>query len=77
MGQTDVERLLRENMQQEEETAQIAERSAALLLQKAMQAGARARKSRGSSTRPRTSSQASSPGMIYEGRGPSRGSGPS
>lgn len=39
MGQTEVERLLRENMQQEEETARIAERSAEQLLQKAMQEG--------------------------------------
>jgi ferritin-like metal-binding protein YciE len=38
MGQTDIERLLRENMQQEEETARIAESSAEELLQKAMQA---------------------------------------
>jgi len=40
MGQTEVERLLRENMQQEEETARIAEQSAEELLQKAMQKGA-------------------------------------
>jgi ferritin-like metal-binding protein YciE len=39
MGQTEVERLLRENMQQEEETARIAEQSAEELLQKAMQEG--------------------------------------
>ena len=39
MDQTEVERLLRENMQQEEETARIAERSAEELLQKAMQEG--------------------------------------
>jgi ferritin-like metal-binding protein YciE len=39
MGQTEVERLLRENMQQEEETAQIAENSAERLLRKAMQEG--------------------------------------
>ena len=39
MGQTEVERLLRENMQQEEETARIAENSAEELLQKAMQEG--------------------------------------
>jgi ferritin-like metal-binding protein YciE len=37
MGQTEVERLLRGNMQQEEETARIAEQSAEELLQKAMQ----------------------------------------
>lgn len=37
MGQTEIERLLRENMQQEEETARIAESSAEELLQKAMQ----------------------------------------
>ena len=36
MDQTEIERLLRENMQQEEETAQIAENSAQELLQKAM-----------------------------------------
>jgi ferritin-like metal-binding protein YciE len=39
MGQTEIERLLRENMQQEEETARIAEQSAEELLQKAMQEG--------------------------------------
>lgn len=39
MGQTEIERLLRENMQQEEETARIAESSAEELLQKAMQEG--------------------------------------
>ena len=39
MGQTEVERLLRENMDQEEETARIAENSAEELLQKAMQEG--------------------------------------
>jgi ferritin-like metal-binding protein YciE len=39
MGQTEVERLLRENMQQEEETARIAEQSAEQLLQKAVQEG--------------------------------------
>ncbi len=39
MGQTDIERLLRENMDQEEETARIAERSAEELLWKAMQQG--------------------------------------
>ncbi len=39
MGQTEIERLLRENMQQEEETARIAENSAEELLQKAMQEG--------------------------------------
>jgi len=39
MGQTEVERLLRENMQQEEETARTAEQSAQVLLQKAMQEG--------------------------------------
>jgi ferritin-like metal-binding protein YciE len=39
MGQTEIERLLRENMQQEEETARIAEQSAEGLLQKAMQEG--------------------------------------
>jgi ferritin-like metal-binding protein YciE len=40
MGQTEIERLLRENMQQEEETARTAENSAEELLQKAMQAEA-------------------------------------
>jgi ferritin-like metal-binding protein YciE len=39
MGQTEVERLLGENMQQEEETARTAEQSAEELLQKAMQEG--------------------------------------
>ncbi len=39
MGQTEIERLLRENMDQEEETARIAENSAEELLQKAMQEG--------------------------------------
>jgi ferritin-like metal-binding protein YciE len=39
MGQTEIERLLRENMQEEEETARIAEQSAEELLQKAMQEG--------------------------------------
>jgi ferritin-like metal-binding protein YciE len=39
MGQTEIERLLRENMQQEEETARIAEQSAEELLQKALQEG--------------------------------------
>jgi len=39
MGQTESERLLRENMQQEEETARIAEQSTEELLQKAMQEG--------------------------------------
>ena len=39
MGQTEIERLLRENMQQEEETARIAENSAEDLFQKAMQEG--------------------------------------
>lgn len=39
MGQTEVERLLRETMQQEEEAARIAENSAEDLLQKAMQDG--------------------------------------
>ena len=39
MGQTESERLLRENMQQEEETARIAEQSIEELLQKAMQEG--------------------------------------
>ncbi len=39
MGQTEIERLLRENMQQEEQTARTAEESAAELLQKAMQGG--------------------------------------
>jgi ferritin-like metal-binding protein YciE len=39
MGQTEIERLLRENMQQEEETARIAEQSAEELLSKAMQEG--------------------------------------
>jgi ferritin-like metal-binding protein YciE len=37
MGQTEIERLLKENMQQEEETARTAEQSAQELLQKAMQ----------------------------------------
>jgi hypothetical protein len=37
MGQTEIERLLRENMQQEEEAARIAENSAEELLRKAMQ----------------------------------------
>jgi len=39
MGQPEIERLLRENMQQEEETARTAEQSAEELLQKAMQEG--------------------------------------
>lgn len=39
MGQTEIERLLRENMQQEEEAARIAENSAEELLRKAMQEG--------------------------------------
>ncbi len=39
MDQTETERLLRENMEQEEETARIAESSAEELLQKAMQEG--------------------------------------
>jgi ferritin-like metal-binding protein YciE len=39
MGQTEIQRLLRENMQQEEETARIAENSAEELLRKAMQEG--------------------------------------
>ena len=39
MGQTEVERLLRENMDQEEEAARIAEQSAEELLSKAMQGG--------------------------------------
>ncbi|MDP8947937.1 MAG: DUF892 family protein [Actinomycetota bacterium] len=39
MDQTEIERLLRENMDQEEETARIAENSAEELLQKAMQEG--------------------------------------
>ena len=39
MDQTEVERLLRENMQQEEETARIAEQSAEELLSKAVQGG--------------------------------------
>jgi ferritin-like metal-binding protein YciE len=39
MGQSEIERLLRENMQQEEETARIAEQSAEELLSKAMQEG--------------------------------------
>jgi ferritin-like metal-binding protein YciE len=39
MGQTEIERLLRKNMDQEEETARIAERSAEVLLRKAMQQG--------------------------------------
>ncbi len=39
MGQTEIERLLRENMEQEEETARIAENSAEELLRKAMQEG--------------------------------------
>jgi ferritin-like metal-binding protein YciE len=38
MGQTEIERLLSENMRQEEETARTAENSAEELLQKAMQA---------------------------------------
>lgn len=37
MDRSEIERLLRENMQQEEETARIAENSAEELLQKAMQ----------------------------------------
>ena len=37
MGQTEVEHLLRGNMQQEEEAARIAERSAEELIQKATQ----------------------------------------
>jgi ferritin-like metal-binding protein YciE len=39
MGQTEIERLLRENMDQEEQTATIAEQSAEELLSKAMQGG--------------------------------------
>ncbi len=39
MGHTEIERLLRENMDQEEQTARIAENSARELLQKAMQEG--------------------------------------
>ncbi len=39
MGQTEMERLLRENMRQEEEAARIAEQSAGELLRKAMQGG--------------------------------------
>jgi ferritin-like metal-binding protein YciE len=39
MVQSEIERLLRENMQQEEETARIAEQSAEELLSKAMQEG--------------------------------------
>lgn len=39
MGQTEIERLLEENMQQEEVAARIAENSAEELLQKAMQVG--------------------------------------
>jgi ferritin-like metal-binding protein YciE len=39
MGQTEIERLLRENMDQEEQTARIAEQSAEELLQKAMKEG--------------------------------------
>jgi ferritin-like metal-binding protein YciE len=39
MGQTEIELLLRENMDQEEETARIAENSAEELLQKAMGQG--------------------------------------
>jgi ferritin-like metal-binding protein YciE len=39
MGQTEIMNLPNENLQQEEETARIAERSAPELLQKAMQAG--------------------------------------
>ena len=39
MGKDEIERLLRENMQQEEETARIAEDSAEDLLQKAMRQG--------------------------------------
>ena len=38
MGQTEIANLLEQNMRQEEETARIAERSAAQLLQKAQQA---------------------------------------
>jgi ferritin-like metal-binding protein YciE len=38
MGQTGIANLLNENLQQEEDTAQIAEQSASQLLQKAMQA---------------------------------------
>jgi len=38
MGQTEIERLLSENMHQEEETARIAESRAEELLQNAMQA---------------------------------------
>jgi ferritin-like metal-binding protein YciE len=37
MGQNEIERLLKENMRQEEETARTAEQSAQELLQKAMQ----------------------------------------
>ena len=43
MGQSEIERLLRENMQQEEETARIAEQSAEELLSKAMQEGEQGR----------------------------------
>jgi ferritin-like metal-binding protein YciE len=39
MVQSEIERLLRENMQQEEETARIAEQSAEELLSKARQEG--------------------------------------
>ncbi len=39
MGQAEMERLLRENMRQEEEAARIAEQSAGELLRKAMQGG--------------------------------------
>ena len=39
MGQTEIERLLKENMQQEEETARSAENSAEELLRKAMNEG--------------------------------------
>ena len=38
MGQTEIQNLLQQNLQQEEQTAQKAEQSAPLLLQKAMQA---------------------------------------
>jgi ferritin-like metal-binding protein YciE len=39
MGQAEIERLLRENMQEEEQTARIAEQNAEGLLSKAMQGG--------------------------------------
>ena len=47
MGQTEIERLLRENMQQEEETARIAENSAEELLQKVMREGGQSEQDKG------------------------------